>query len=171
MPINKWIPESNPKILRRVGKTGEECAELGKVCSRITIQGIGGRDPETGKTNVDALTEEIADVMAQCGVCIEELGLDREAIRQRIARKEAAMAQWEAMFDTPAGTWKQGDLVRYGSGSTALMLIEVVRLNHAGPGQHRYWGRQCMGGSAGAYQDQLSEPTDEDRATWARLNP
>ena len=36
--MTKWIPESDPMILRRVGKTGEECAELSKVCSRITIQ-------------------------------------------------------------------------------------------------------------------------------------
>lgn len=170
MALNKWIPESSPKILRRVGKTSEEAAELLKVCSRITIQGIGGRDPENGKTNTQALTEEIADVLAQCNVCIDTFGLDREVIRRRVTHKEALMAKWEALFDVPE-TVKPGTLVRYDIGSTALMLVEHVQPNHGREGAHYYYGRQCMGGTVAAYHDRLSEPSHEDRAIWARCNP
>jgi NTP pyrophosphatase (non-canonical NTP hydrolase) len=98
MAMNKWIPESNPMVLRRVGKTSEEASELVKVCSRITIQGLDGVDPANGVPNREALTKEIADVMAQCDVCIDALGLDYDAIRRRMRDKVEQMREWEAMF-------------------------------------------------------------------------
>ena len=98
MALSQWIPEADPMILRRVGKTGEELAELGKVCSRITIQGIDGVDPETGVSNRAALTKEIADVLAQCKCTINALSLDNNAISVRMNSKVAQMAEWEAMF-------------------------------------------------------------------------
>ena len=98
MALSKWIPESNPMVLRRVGKTGEECAELAKVCSRITIQGLDGVDPATGDSNRRALAKEVADVLAQCEVTIQALGLPREFIEARVDIKVQQMAEWEAMF-------------------------------------------------------------------------
>lgn len=98
MALSKWIPESDPMVLRRVGKTGEECAELSKVCSRITIQGLEGVDPASGESNREALAKEIADVMAQCLVTMEALGLDVQAIHTRKRDKIGQMAEWEAMF-------------------------------------------------------------------------
>lgn len=102
MAMNKWIPESDPMVLRRVGKTGEECAELAKVCSRITIQGLDGVDPTTGESNRTALAKEVADVVAQCYTTINALGLDDDAIRVRVIEKQRQMAEWEAMFSAPA---------------------------------------------------------------------
>lgn len=102
MALTKWIPESDPMVLRRVGKTGEECAELAKVCSRITIQGLDGVDPATGVSNREALAKEVADVMAQCETTIQALGLPREFINERMAIKCEQMAEWEAMFATSA---------------------------------------------------------------------
>ena len=66
MAMNKWIPESDPMVLRRVGKTGEECAELSKVCSRITIQGLDGVDPATGESN--PLTQNWATVSREASL-------------------------------------------------------------------------------------------------------
>lgn len=102
MALSKWIPESDPMVLRRVGKTGEECAELSKVCSRITIQGLEGVDPASGVSNREALAKEVADVMAQCYTTISALGLDDHAIRVRVIEKQRQMAEWEAMFRAPA---------------------------------------------------------------------
>lgn len=102
MAMNKWTPETDPMVLRRVGKTGEECAELSKVCSRITIQGLAGVDPATGESNRLALAKEVADVMAQCEVTIQALGLSREFIEARAATKVEQMAEWESMFASPA---------------------------------------------------------------------
>lgn len=161
MALNKWTPESDPMVLRRVGKTGEECAELSKVCSRITIQGLDGVDPATGETNRQALQKEIADVIAQCFVTIKSLGLDNEKIRTRAHDKQRQMAEWEAMFAPSdiSQPWepKPGDLVRYGDGSTALALHGEA---HAG-GWH---GTQCMGGFT--FYTRVNEPTQQDRETW-----
>lgn len=59
-----------------------------------------------------------------------------------------------------------GDYIRYGSGSTALMRITYVSIDHAGQGRHRYYGEQCYGGSEGAYESDCSPFSDEDRRTW-----
>lgn len=96
--LTMWNTEQSPLILRRVGKTGEEAAELLKVTNRIVLQGLAGIDPSSGKTNVQALTEEIADVMAQCDVCIDALGLDWDVIRRRVRQKVELMREWEAMY-------------------------------------------------------------------------
>ncbi len=98
MSLTMWHTEKSPLILRRVGKTGEEAAELLKVTNRIVLQGLDGVDPASGKTNVQALTEEIADVMAQFDVCIDCLGLDGDAIRRRVRVKVELMREWEAMY-------------------------------------------------------------------------
>lgn len=98
MSMSKWIPESDPMVLRRVGKTGEECAELAKVCSRITIQGLDGVDPANGESNRRALAKEVADVMAQCLVTIDALDLPMAFIEERADIKRQQMAEWEAMF-------------------------------------------------------------------------
>lgn len=98
MAMSKWVPETDPMTLRRVGKTGEECAELSKVCSRITIQGIDGVDPATGESNREALLKEVADVLAQCFTTINWMRLDESAIATRMAKKIDQMVEWEAMF-------------------------------------------------------------------------
>jgi hypothetical protein len=66
--------------------------------------------------------------------------------------------------------YKIGDMVRYSEGSTALMMIESVHPDYAGPGKHRYYGIQCYGGPMGAYHDQLSLASGADKNTWDRHN-
>lgn len=95
--MNPWVPESNPVILRRVGKTGEEAAELSKVCFRIVIQGLHGIDPDTKQTNLAELVKEMADVMAQIEVNIETLGLDVTFMSRRIETKKRLMVEWEEL--------------------------------------------------------------------------
>lgn len=162
MAMTKWVPETDPAILRRVGKTGEECAELSKVCSRITIQGLDGVDPATGESNREALAKEIADVVAQCYTTINALGLDEHAIRTRGVEKQRQMAEWEAMFapQDPEAPFspKPGDLVRYGDGSTALAL-------HGEPHAGGWHGHQCMGGYT--FYSKVYPPTQADRLMWA----
>ena len=161
MALTKWTPETNPMILRRVGKTGEELAEAAKVCSRIVIQGIDGIDPATKESNRDALSKEIADVLAQCQVTIRALELDPGPIIARTDAKVAQMAEWEAMFEPPhqgqPWTPQPGELVRYADGKTALAL-------HGEPHAGGWHGAQCMGGTA--FYTRAYQPTDADRATW-----
>lgn len=97
MAMSPWKPERDPVILRRMGKTGEEAAELLKVTNRVVIQGIDGIDPASGKSNRQMLLEETADLMAQCRINIAYFGLDEAAIQARIATKTAQMYEWEEL--------------------------------------------------------------------------
>jgi len=94
LDMNKWTPESNSLVLSRVGKTGEECAELGKICSRIVIQGLDGIDPASGVSNREALSNEIADVLAQCEMTMRVLRLDESHIAFRRAEKCKLAEYW-----------------------------------------------------------------------------
>ncbi len=93
--MSPWKHESDPLTIRRIGKLGEELAELSKVVCRIQIQGISGIDPKTGKSNKEALTEEIADVIAQCELSISQLSLRGSIIADRIEVKKQRMEEWE----------------------------------------------------------------------------
>ena len=97
--MSKWEPETDPRILRRIGKTGEELSELLRVIQRMIIQGYHGVDPETGLPNEDAMLKEIADVYAQLDETVDTFGLDILAIEERRKLKRGYMREWEAYFD------------------------------------------------------------------------
>ena len=60
-----WMPITDVRTLRVLGKAAEETAELNKALCRAIIQGLDGIDPHTGKDNKTAIMEEMADVAAQ----------------------------------------------------------------------------------------------------------
>lgn len=95
--MSPWRVERKAKVLRRVGKTGEEAAELIKILFRIVIQGLEGIDPATGKTNVEAMEEEIADAYLQLDLSVEQFDLDPKRIVERMERKRANMVEWEEL--------------------------------------------------------------------------
>lgn len=96
--MNKWQVTTDPLMLRRMGKTGEELGELQNVVSRIIIQGIDEIDPGTGKTNRQRLIDETADVLAQCYVNMAALGLPESEINARVDTKVGLMAEWESLY-------------------------------------------------------------------------
>lgn len=98
--MNKWEPEPNAHIARRVGKTGEEAGELGSVCARIGIQGLAAIDPSSGKTNRLRLLEKMADVQAQINCNLGTiLTVDEfRHFQQRTISKMAQMSEWEAHY-------------------------------------------------------------------------
>jgi NTP pyrophosphatase (non-canonical NTP hydrolase) len=98
MTVSKWIPTTDLMMLRRMGKLQEELAELANVAARCIIQGIDEVDPGTGRVNRARLTDELADVLAQCHVTILQLELDFPAISLRCSHKMENMWRWEAMF-------------------------------------------------------------------------
>lgn len=100
--MNKWTPTTNLLELRRLGKTCEELGELVAALGRTICQGLDGVDPASGETNIERITKESADVIAQLGCNVEAFRLDRERIAARVAHKEALMAEWEAFFPRPA---------------------------------------------------------------------
>lgn len=94
-----WIPTTDLKVLRRVGKTQEELGELGAVLARVIIQGIDEIDPGSGKVNRQRLTEEVADVYTQLQLIMSDFNLDRLFINGRCEQKKRKMAEWEALLD------------------------------------------------------------------------
>lgn len=101
-PLSMWTTTTDPMMLRRMGKLGEELGELQAVAARCVIQGIDEIDPGTGRVNRDRLQDEIADVMAQCETTIRALGLDSLYVYTRRGEKMRVMREWEAMFAGPA---------------------------------------------------------------------
>jgi hypothetical protein len=91
---SKWIPEKDARILAVTGKLGEEAAELSKICHRIAIQGLNGIDPATGKPNVVALLEEIADVRALSDIAHDRFDIYGPEFRERVVRKIAQKEAW-----------------------------------------------------------------------------
>lgn len=89
-----WQPESNKMVQAAVGKLGEEAAELAKVCCRISIQGLHSVNPATGKSNIDELSDEIADVRAMAELARRYLDLNPVTIRDRMSKKVAFKEPW-----------------------------------------------------------------------------
>jgi NTP pyrophosphatase (non-canonical NTP hydrolase) len=97
-PMQRWLPDADPRQARRVGKTLEELSELAAVLARISIQGLDSVDPSSGKTNRVRLQEELADVQAQIACTVLTLDLDQRLIARRTMVKMHQMAEWEAHF-------------------------------------------------------------------------
>lgn len=100
--MQPWKPDEDKRQARRIGKTQEEVCELGCVLARISIQGMLGVDPASGKTNRQRLTEEMADVLAQirCNVSVFEISWCEVEARAR--EKQKQMVAWEAHFERGA---------------------------------------------------------------------
>lgn len=92
MTLSKWLPESSPQRAAALGKLTEEVGELAAILGRCAAQGVDGIDPDTGKPNITALEEEIADVRALSVVVINLLRLD--PMRDRMAHKIQIKTEW-----------------------------------------------------------------------------
>lgn len=92
--LSHWIPEQNIGTLALLGKSSEEINELGAIVARCTIQGVNGINPDTGEPNLDALSDEIADVNALTSLLIKRLGLNAEKIWERQAKKMVYKSTW-----------------------------------------------------------------------------
>ena len=97
--MNPWYPITDPRILRILGKLGEELGECSAAAARCVIQGLDECEPTTGKVNRQWLEEELADVKANLLFAIEELGLDALHINRRADRKLANLVEWHAMVE------------------------------------------------------------------------
>src|ERR1700722_6658988 len=85
--ISPWVPTTDVKQLKLLGKLAEELGECSSAVARCIIQGIDESEPITGKLNRQWLTEEIADVEACINMLIELYDLDDEKINARSMRK------------------------------------------------------------------------------------
>jgi len=89
-----WHPMTNARDLKTLGKLCEELGEAVAAASRCMIQGIEEPNPETGESNREWLTKELADVQANIRMTIERFGLSAPAIQRRAERKYQFQTMW-----------------------------------------------------------------------------
>ena len=85
--------------LKHLGKLGEELGEASAAVSRCIIQGIGEREPVTGKLNREWLEEELADVIANANLVIRHFDLNATRIGARVETKSVQLLEWHRMLD------------------------------------------------------------------------
>lgn len=79
--VSRWVPTTNLMTLRRLGKLGEELGELAMICAVCIEQGNAAYDLQSNCPAAGSVTREIADVLAQCKVTKEVLGLNLSRIQ------------------------------------------------------------------------------------------
>lgn len=98
-----WVPLTDPKLLKPLGKLLEELGEATSAASRCLIQGFEGTNPETGQGNLAWLENELADVAAT--ICYlddvlstQHIGyLNLARMEDRSKQKYALFLRWHAM--------------------------------------------------------------------------
>lgn len=98
--ISLWKPEPDLIIHQGLGKACEEASELASILARCMIQGLNGSEPVTGKSNRQALFEEIADVEAAI-LWIREL-VNEQYDASRTDRKLNGFRRWQRMLEEDA---------------------------------------------------------------------
>lgn len=89
-----WKPDTDPVVIKTLGKLAEELGECSAAVARCLIQGIDEAEPMTGKTNRHWLEEEIADVYANTTLVIRHFRLDLECIGRRCDAKIPQLEAW-----------------------------------------------------------------------------
>ncbi|MBB3608629.1 hypothetical protein [Rhizobium sp. BK602] len=96
--ITLWLPE-NDLIRRQVlNKLTEESGELLQIVGRCLAQGIDKADPKSGKPNIDALADEIADMMAAVAWLREVITLP-PGTDARTNRKLSGFHEWQGLLE------------------------------------------------------------------------
>lgn len=100
--ITLWLPE-NDLIRRQVlNKLTEETGELLQIVGRCLAQGIDHSDPKTGKPNIEALADEIADVSAAI-VWLRAIITLPAGIEERCFRKLVGFREWQRLLEASNG--------------------------------------------------------------------
>ena len=93
-----WVPMSDPKAIKVIGKALEERGEVVAALARCLIQGIDAADPSTGKPNREWLEDEMADEVGTWRMVGKLFMLDMDRIAERANRKEDFLAKWLGMM-------------------------------------------------------------------------
>lgn len=95
--VDPWKPETDPVRISILGKTQEECNELGIELARCIIQGIDETNPTTNELNRWGLADELDDMETMIKIIREEFKIPRNYDRQHL--KYRAQQTWYGMTD------------------------------------------------------------------------
>lgn len=93
-----WVPMSDPRDIKVVGKNIEEICEAGAALARALIQGIDGTEPSSGKSNRQWVQDELADVRATSSITTDHFALDTPQMAARVNRKRDFLLRWLGMM-------------------------------------------------------------------------
>lgn len=94
MRVTRWVPTTNLMVLRRMGKLGEELGETAVALAECIEDGLHVANSVEGRDR-EALAKEIADVLTQCKLTIEALGLQVElAVVDAAAMQRPTLVPW-----------------------------------------------------------------------------
>lgn len=96
--ITLWLPERD--LIRRqvLNKLTEEAGELLQIVGRCLAQGLDEADPKTGKPNIEALADEIADITAAI-LWLRGVITLPPSIEPRTTRKLAGFREWQTLLE------------------------------------------------------------------------
>lgn len=77
-----------------IGMLGEECNEIGKLCSKSQRFGLNSINPETNISNDEAICEEINDALAVIELLNKEFNLGFQINREKIDKKQKKMEKF-----------------------------------------------------------------------------
>lgn len=77
-----------------VGVLGEECNEIGKLCSKSQRFGLNSVNPETGLSNHEAICDEINDALAVIQELNKEFNLGFKIDHEKIEKKKRKMEKY-----------------------------------------------------------------------------
>lgn len=89
-----WRREPSERLNALILKLGEESGELSVRCIRAAMQGIREIDPDSKRTNLAHIEDEIADVCAQLQLFGEFIEVNSTAITDREKRKYRFKLPW-----------------------------------------------------------------------------
>ena len=94
--ISPWMPETDPALVAMLGKLAEEASELSARAARCIIHGLHEADPETGRTNLEELGREAADVQACVSMLERRRGLNPNL--KRSIDKLKGYVEWQRLI-------------------------------------------------------------------------
>lgn len=97
-PPSPWFPTTDEIELAIFGKLLEELGECSSILARCIIQGLGEKNPRTEKPNLQALLEEVADVIAGFDVLMLHLNVEPAELAARIAAKRDHLRSWHSLI-------------------------------------------------------------------------
>lgn len=82
----------------RIEKSKLDHYQASAIVARCIIQGVGECEPVTGKPNIDALWQELADVRATSLIAADHFDLPPGEMERRCSRKKLHLRAWHDLI-------------------------------------------------------------------------
>jgi NTP pyrophosphatase (non-canonical NTP hydrolase) len=79
--------------------TQEECAEVTQAISKVFRFGFDSRHPETFKSNMESLEEEVGDLLAMIDIMIEKCIISDTNVNTARAAKKEKLKTWSNIYN------------------------------------------------------------------------